>query len=135
MIERVHEHLTSELKQSARTDTVFVLAAIVLNLVILAVNSGIAGEDPDTTETVLMFIFIILQVFVNIAVVFGLQKGKKLRVTILDGLIRMYKDQGVDMYYSKQMLEGYSTRYNIFMFIIVAIGAVSVAAALIMRFL
>ncbi len=33
------------------------------------------------------------------------------------------------------MLEGYSTRYNIFILIVVAIGVVSIAAALIMRFL
>ena len=135
MIERVHEHLTGELKQNARTDTVFVLAAILLNLVILAINSEVAGDEAGRTDTVLLFIYIMLQLFVNAAVIFGLLKGKKMRAMILDGLIQMYKDQNVDAYYSKEMLKSYSTRYNVFISIVVVIGAVSVTAALIMRFL
>lgn len=135
MIERVHEHLTGELKQNARTDTVFVLAAILLNLVILAINSEVAGDEADRADTALLFIYIMLQLFVNAAVIFGLLKGKKMRAMILDGLIQMYKDQNVDAYYSKEMLKSYSTRYNVFISIVVVIGAVSVTAALIMRFL
>jgi O-antigen/teichoic acid export membrane protein len=84
MIERVHEHLTGELKQNARTDTVFVLAAILLNLVLLGINSSVAGEDA---------------------------------------------------YYSDRMLQNYSTRYTVFISIVVVIGVVSVAATLITRFL
>ena len=54
---------------------------------------------------------------------------------ILEGLMQMYRDQDVDKYYSTEMLKSYSTRYNIFISIVVTIGIVSIAAALIMRFL
>ncbi|MBI3040693.1 MAG: hypothetical protein HYY80_03455, partial [Chloroflexi bacterium] len=43
MIERVHEHIVFELGTNARTDIIFVLAAIILNLVSLGVNSGVAA--------------------------------------------------------------------------------------------
>ena len=39
MIERVHEHLITELQQNTRTDTIFILTAILLNLVTLGINS------------------------------------------------------------------------------------------------
>ncbi len=43
MIERVHEHIITELQQNTRTDTIFILTAIILNLLALGVNSGVAG--------------------------------------------------------------------------------------------
>ena len=44
MLKQVHEHITSELQQNARTDTIFVVTAIVFNLIVMGVNSGVAGE-------------------------------------------------------------------------------------------
>ena len=57
MIERVHEHLIDELRTNTRTDTIFVLTAIILNPLTLGINSGIAGGgggENDTT-TIIMF--------------------------------------------------------------------------------
>ena len=34
MLERLHEHMVSEIQQSSRTDTVFVVTAVIFNLVI-----------------------------------------------------------------------------------------------------
>ena len=44
MLSQVHEHIVRELGESSRTDTIFVLTAIVFNLIVLAVNSGLASE-------------------------------------------------------------------------------------------
>ena len=54
MIERVHEHLTGELRQNARTDTIFVLTAIALSLVVLAVNSGVTSHEADPRVTAML---------------------------------------------------------------------------------
>jgi len=218
MIERVHQHLTSELRQNTRTDTIFIITALLLNLVILAVNSSISsGEvyeyDPsptlmegthtlyievrddwnwrpvgqlevqfaqpspgnssektdtvsldlqerpndiryqldskdesgwavaserkarDDTNTLLIFIFLILQVFVNIAVIFGLLKGKKMRLVILDGLLQMYRDQKVDTYYNESLLRSYSVRYYIFISIVLLFGLISIIVPLIIRYM
>ena len=44
MLNQAHEHIVRELGESSRTDTIFVLTAIVFNLIVLAVNSGLASE-------------------------------------------------------------------------------------------
>ena len=44
MIDRVHQHIVSELQQGARTDTIFVVIAVLLNLLMLAISSGVAQE-------------------------------------------------------------------------------------------
>ena len=39
MIEQVHKHIISELNQNTRTDIIFILTAVFLNLLALAINS------------------------------------------------------------------------------------------------
>jgi hypothetical protein len=73
MIEHVHKHIISELQQNTRTDTIFILTAIILNLVALAVNSGLV-EDSRTNNSLLivMYVFVFLIVVVNIVVIIGI---------------------------------------------------------------
>jgi hypothetical protein len=73
MIEHVHKHIISELQQNTRTDTIFILTAIILNLVALAVNSGLV-EDSRTNNSLLivMCLFVFLIVVVNIVVIIGI---------------------------------------------------------------
>ena len=51
MIERVHEHIIAELQQNTRTDTIFILTAVILNLLALGINSGVAsGRGNDEAK-------------------------------------------------------------------------------------
>ena len=116
MIERVHEHIITELQQNTRTDTIFILTAILLNLLTLGINSAVAsGSDKDATIWIVFFTFICLVIVVNIVVVFGLLKGKETRIKLINGLLKMYQDQGVEGYYDASLLGNYSTRYNLFL--------------------
>ncbi len=221
MIERVHEHLLGELRQNTRTDTVFVLTAILLNLMVLGVNSAVGSMDgtepvleadlsagshtlyvevmnrdgwwqpagsstitidfsrppeaegPNTSgpwvwhipsgaadvryqlddtehdgwafrlqesstaavQTSVMYIFIAVAILLNLAVIFGLLKGKKMRLVLLDGLIRMYKDKQVEAYYDQSLLKSYSVRYHIFISVVVFLGVVSIVIPLLVRYL
>ena len=221
MIERVHEHLLGELKQNTRTDTVFVLTAILLNLLVLGVNSvvgSIDGTTPvaetdlsagehilyvevmdsdgwwqpagsstvtidfsrppqsekpydsspwvwhlpsgvvdvryqlDDTEhgrwavteqesstaalqTSVMYILILVAVVLNLAVIFGLLKGRRMRMVLLDGLIRMYEDKQVEHYYDQSLLKAYTTRYHIFISVVVLLGVVAIVIPLLIRYL
>lgn len=57
MIEHGHNHITSELNQNTKTDTIFILTAISINLVTLAVNSGmVKNSRTDTSTLVGMFV-------------------------------------------------------------------------------
>ncbi|AGG08533.1 hypothetical protein [Dehalococcoides mccartyi] len=133
MIERVHEHLIAELASNARTDTIFVLTAIFLNLITLGINSGIASSSGENTQTVVMFTFVALIVVVNFVVEVGLIRGRQMRAKLINGLLRMYKDQGVADYYDPSMLSDYALRYNLFMLAVLFTGLVAVVIPFLLR--
>ena len=133
MIERVHEHIIEELKQDTRTDTVFILTAIALNLIALAVNSAVAsGHERDTSTWIVFFTFICLMIVVNFVAEVGLIKGKQNRTKLINGLLKMYKDQGVDGYYDPSLLSNYSTRYNLFLLTVVITGLIAIIVPLVL---
>jgi hypothetical protein len=134
MLEHVHKHIISELQQSAKTDIIFILSSIVLNLLTLAINSGMV-EKSRTDETLLMvmFIFVGLVILINIVAIVGLLKGKQTRAKLLNGLITMYKDQQVDKYYDESLLSSYSVRYNLFIMVVVCTGVIAIIVPFVMR--
>ncbi len=125
MIERVHEHIISELGTNTRTDTIFVLTAIILNLITLGVNSGIASSGNGGTTTIVLFTFVALLIVVNLVAEIGLIRGRQTRVKLLNGLLRMYKDQGVEGYYDASLLADYGVRYNLFMLAVLFTGLIA----------
>ena len=133
MIERVHEHIISELQQNSRSDTIFILTAVILNLLTLAINSAVAQGDEGATTTILMFTFVALLIVVNIVVELGLIKGRQTKVKLLKGLLKMYQDQGVDGYYDTSLLSNYNTRYNLFIIAVIFTGLVAIIVPFIIR--
>ena len=134
MLEQIHKHLVSEIQQNTRTDTIFIITAILLNLLSLGINSAMASNSrEDTSLFLVMFIIVALVIVVNIIVIIGLIKGKQTRVKLTNGLIKMYKDQNVDKYYDLSLLLNYNTRYNLFILAVVFIGAIAIAIPFIIR--
>ena len=126
MIERVHEHLIKELDTNTRTDTIFVLTAIILNLITLGINSGIAsGGGGGGTTTVILFTFVALIIVVNLVAEIGLIRGRQTRGKLLNGLLKMYKDQGVESYYDPSLTGDYRVRYNLFMLTVLFTGLIA----------
>jgi magnesium-transporting ATPase (P-type) len=132
MIERVHEHIIEELKQNTRTDTIFIVTSILLNLLTLAINSGFA-QGKNANATIVMFIFVSMIIVVNLVVIIGVLKGKQTRSKLLTGLLKMYKDQGVDGYYDPALLNNYSTRYNLFILVVVFLGLIAIIVPFILK--
>ncbi len=135
MIERVHEHIITELQQNSRTDTIFILTAILLNLITLGINSVVAStRNKDATSWIVFFTFLALLIVVNFVVEIGLLKGKQTRIKLINGLLKMYKDQGVDGYYDESLLSNYSLRYNLFLLAVVFTGLIAMVVPLIIIF-
>lgn len=134
MLEYVHKHIVAELQQSAKTDMIFILSSILLNLLTLAINSGMV-EKSRTDETVLavMFIFVGLVLLINVVAIFGLLKGKQTRTKLLSGIIEMYRDQKVDKYYDVALLSNYNVRYNLFIMVVVCTGIIAIIVPFVMR--
>lgn len=140
MLQKVHEHITNELTQGSRTDTIFVITAIAFNLIVLGINSGIAGSAADTynrdstSEDIVMVVFTLLLLLVNVISVFGLRVGKQTRNTLLNGLIQMYQDNQVEKYYDPVLLGNYNKRYTLFIGVIASLGVTALIVPLIIRF-
>jgi len=134
MIEHVHKQINSELQQNTKTDTIFILTAIVLNLIILAVNVSFAEESrTDSSSLTIMFLFVALLVLLNLVVIMGLLKGKQTRGKLLSGLLKMYQDENVIKYYDQSLLSNYNTRYNLFIMVVVLTGLISMVVPFVMR--
>ncbi|MFA5971013.1 MAG: hypothetical protein WC780_01580 [Lentimicrobiaceae bacterium] len=134
MIEHVHNHITSELQQNTRTDTIFILSAILLNLITLAINSGMVEQSrTDESMLIVMFLFVVLIVLVNLVVIFGLLKGKQTRMKLVSGLLKMYKDKEVDKYYDESLLGNYNVRYNLFIMVVVFTGIIAIVVPFVLR--
>ncbi len=135
MIERVHEHIIAELQQNTRTDTIFILAALLLNLLALGINSAVASNSsPDATTWIVFFTFVALVIVINFVVEIGLIKGKQTRIKLINGLLKMYKDQGVEGYYDISLLSNYNTRYNLFMLVVIFTGLIAIIVPLVLLF-
>ena len=80
-----------------------------------------------------MYLFVFLIIVVNTVVIIGILKGKQTRQKLVDGLLRMYKDQGVDKYYDESLLSNYSTRYNLFIMVVISTGIIAMVVPFVVR--
>lgn len=138
MIEKVHQHILDELNQSSRTDTIFVITAVLFNLIILAVNSGVAtsavSENAKSSDDFLIVIFIFMNLIVNGIAIAALTTGKNTRNKLLLGLFNMYKDNNVEKYYDMSLLSNYSKRYVLFTAVLICLAAVAIIVPMSIRF-
>lgn len=134
MLERLHEHVISELNQSSRTDTIFVVVAVIFNLIALGINSSIASNDyPSTSEDIVLAAFIVMTILVNTIAILGLYVGRLTRTKLLAGLVAMYQDNQVDKYYDQSLVLNYGRRYVLFGAIILVLALTALVVPLTLR--
>lgn len=139
MLGQVHDHIVRELSESSRTDTIFVLTAIVFNLIVLGINSGVSTaateeEGSAVTYDLLLAVFIAMTVLLNIVAVTALIMGRRNRHILISGLVSMYRDNEVDKYYDPSLMSNYGVRYLLFAGVIATLATASIIAPLIIRF-
>jgi hypothetical protein len=139
MLKEVHEHVVSELQQSARTDTVFVVSAVLFNLVVLGINWGVAAgsrkpNSPAGNDWILALL-IVATLLINSFAVRALSSGRQTRSLLLSGLITMYEDNGVAKYYDPGLLDTFATRYKLFIAVLISLVAVTIFVPLLVRFI
>jgi hypothetical protein len=137
MLERVHQHIVDELGQSARTDTIFVVTAVIFNLVVLGINSAVAAEGASertsTASDLILAVLIAMSLLVNGISIAALFFGRQTRNRLLNGLLAMYRDNDVDRYYDPSLLTNYGKRYLLFTGVIVALALTAIVVPLIVR--
>jgi len=139
MIDKVHQHIVNELQQSSRTDTIFVITAILFNFIVLGINSAVAGsaasDKPNTSDDFVLIVIIFMAVIVNGIAITALFTGKNTRNKLLHGLLSMYRDNKVDKYYDSSLLSNYGKRYFLFTGVILCLAVISILIPLVVRFL
>ena len=129
MLEKLHDHIVEELNTNTKTDQIFIITAIFLNFIALAINSAIA-QMPEYLFIFILFILLIL--VVNTVVITGLSKGKQTRFKLLTGLIQIYKDKDIEKYYDGSILDSYNTRYTLFTIAVVSTGIIAILVPIVL---
>jgi len=138
MLEKLHDQITEELSQSSRTDTIFVVTAIIFNLVVLGINSALsdtAADENNLQSNLIFYVFILVTLLINGASLTALLIGRRTRNRLLEGIIKMYQDNKVDQYYPSELLHAYGNRYLLFAAVIVLLGITAIVVPLIIRYL
>ena len=133
MLERVHQHIVDELQQGARTDTIFVVTAVLFNLVVLGVNSAVAGEK-GMPEDLILVVLTLMVLVINAISIAALYFGRGTRNKLLKGLLDMYSDNDVDRYYDPSLLTNYHKRYMLFAGVILSLAVTCIVVPVIVRF-
>lgn len=138
MLTEVHDHIINELGQSSRTDTIFVVTAVIFNLIVLGINSGVSAAATDNGSyaagDVILVVFIAVTILINTIAVTALYLGRRTRHLLLEGLVAMYHDNEVSQYYSAELLSNYGIRYLLFAGVIIALALTAILIPLIIRF-
>ena len=151
MKERIHEQISQELKLATRMDLVTVIVALAMTLMLFplamvfaassvgsitgGLTGGLTGEiitmNFNATPTIIMVVCIAAIIVINLFSVRAMLKNKLQRAKLNDGLMKLYKDEGMDQYYDGSIFKSYETRYNLFAVILAAVGATSVIVTLV----
>ena len=137
MLKEVHEHILTELQQSSRTDTIFVMAAVIFNLVTLGINWSVAEPDRNQVHTssddIVLSLLIAATVLINLFVIKALLTGRDTRKKLLQGMVTMYRDNKVDKYYDDSLLNAYGLRYKLFVAVLLVLALIAIVVPLMMR--
>ena len=138
MKEMMLERMNAELEQSVHTDTIVIFVGIVLNLILLGVNTGVgAASHVPQAGLAIKLIFFVLTAFLiilNVSVGYALSNGKKKRVKITERLEKFWEDEGLGKYQDTSISSGYATRGNLFTLILISLGAIALLISLIAYF-
>ena len=139
MLDKVHDHIVTELGHSSRTDTIFVVTAVAFNLIVLGINCGVSAGAADADDSfvldLVLVAFIVMTLLLNAIAVAALQLGRRTRRTLLNGLVAMYRDSDADKYYDPSLVSNYGVRYLLFSGVIITLALTSIVVPLMIRFL
>ena len=134
MIEGIHRHLLSELDRAGRSDTIFVLAGVSFNLLVLFINwvqaSNITSSYSDSKQdSIIIFaIFLVGTVVVSTACLLTLINSRRICNQCHSALAQIYEDTEV----SKYMPQGISALGNKrFILSFVVVGGTGIIAVIV----
>jgi hypothetical protein len=151
MKEKILEQISKELKLAAWLDLAALVVAVAITLTFFGLAAataagtvssmseltslfgGISAQSPtfNVTPTIIMFVCLAVIILINWYGVKVLLRNRAQRAKINDGLMNLYKDEGMDQYYDGSIYKTYESRYSLFAVIMGSVGALSVIVTLI----
>jgi len=140
MKDRIHEQISNELRQANKADLVTVIIVVLVTFILFGIATGFAygsvetpfisltGKTPQlsTMATIIMWVSIAAIIAINYYAVRSMLQNKARRAKLNEGLIKLYKDEGMDQYYDGSIFKSYETRHNTYAVIVGAVGALGV---------
>ena len=142
MLPLVHAHMEKALHQQSKTDATMIVTAIVFDLIMLAVNSMVAGsagqrarDHPNGPNDFYFYVFVLITLILNAITFSALNTSRESRNLLVDGLMRMYKDENVSMYFDARVMANYQKRYVHFEAVIFCLLVMSIVVPVGIRFM
>jgi hypothetical protein len=132
MLPQLHQHILSELDRSVRADTVFVFGAVVLDIVSIAANSGLAASKGTAAEIV-FWLFMTGVLVVTIIATAALRNGTRGCLAYHEALLSMYEKQGVSEHFPKDGIRTGVTRYRLYFGLVCVLGFIAIVVPLIVK--
>lgn len=134
MLPQLHQHILSELDRSVRADTVFVFGAVVLDMVSIAVNSGLA-DSSGTAAEIVFWLFMTGVLIVSIIAASALRNGTKGCLAYHEALLSMYEKEGVSAFFPKDGIRTGVRRYHLYFALVCILGFTAISVPLIFKLL
>ena len=120
MIDRVHQHLLSELERTTQADTVFVVSAVLFNILGLFICwSVVSLSRGDFGNYGIYFLTTLGIIVVSRSALKALQNGRRTCEEINASLTLIYKDAGVEKYIPAALPAMGANRFRLY-FVVVA---------------
>jgi hypothetical protein len=148
MKEKIFEQINKELKLASWLDLVVLTLAVSVTLTLFGIamvtaagsvgsmSASLMGglgrsiKSFNTVPTIIMFASLAAIVAINWYGIKVLLKNKAQRAKLNEGMMKLYKDEGMDQYHDGSIFKTYETRYTLFAVIMGSVGALSLIATL-----
>jgi hypothetical protein len=152
MKEKMLEQIGKELKVATWVDFVTMAIVVTVTLIFFGVAAGsangvVTSDTPaislggilggggstaapvyqfNVAPTIIMFVALVLIALLNWYGIAALEKNKKQRAKLSEGLMKLLKDETLDQYHDGSIFKTYETRYGFFTVIMASVAALGV---------
>jgi len=120
MIEKIHDNLVSELDRSSKSDTVFIISAVLFNMLVMFINWTQASSLSNGRGSIAIFLVFLVGVLVVSGVaLFSLINSKKICIRCHEALEKIYEKNGVSEFLPPEM-KNFGNKRFVLSFIVVA---------------
>lgn len=132
MKEKVHEHLLAELALASRSNTTFVISAVLFNIFVLVFSSAIAAINNPFSITIFGLLVVSSGIMTTTALK-ALDKGKQSCDLYHESLLKLYRDSHVSEYWPEAIDGNIEERGNLHERVVVVIGTIAIVIPLLSK--